>query len=97
MKLESETLREIISDHVFYALIIIGITISIYHALPVDVWKDSWKLIVFLGACGLTLDYLSFAKSLQLKNIIDYMNSGSTEDVEDPFEEVDKETTKEQK
>lgn len=92
MKLESETTREIISDHAFYALIIIGITISIYHQLPIEIWKESWNLIVFLCSCGLVLDVVSFAKSFRLKKVIEDYNSSSNIVDENPFDEVDKES-----
>jgi hypothetical protein len=101
MKQESQTLREIISDHVFYALIIVGITISVYRVLPEAAWKESWNLIIFLSVCSLVLDYLNFMSRLQIRRLEDYISDYITdvisENIEDPFEEVDKETTKEQK
>lgn len=92
MVLEPQTYREIISDHLFYSTIIIGITLSIFHTMPPEVWRDMWNLIVFLSGCALTMCFLSLMKSLQVKNIIEYANSIKDIDIENPFDEADKES-----
>lgn len=90
LELTSDPIREIISTHIFYIVVIMFMMVSTYRTCPPAVWVNLWQMVIVLGGAGITMASLSFFRSIHcwyLLKVINEMKDLKLEEDEDEEKE----------
>ncbi len=88
--LSSDSLRDIISSHVFYALTIVLLGISVYHSIPSPLWNNVGIPIIFLVSGSIAMTSLSLFSSIRCHTLTKLANE-LRQNLSDDYKETDEE------
>lgn len=92
--LSSDSVRRIISTHIFLILTIIFMTISTMNSIPADVWAKMGSSVISMGTAALFLANMSLFSQLRswflLKHIAELKESIHKSELEETDEEKER-------